>query len=157
MELRLPQDKLARLKQLVLTWCRKKECRKRDLLSVIGVLSHAYKVIKAGRSFLIRLIDLSKAAKRPEHFIRLNRQAKSDLEWWLTFANSWNGVSMMFNADKFQCSVAMALDASGMRGIKQKQMVPAKMAGQHARVPHHSERTSASCVGSSCLGQAIGR
>ena len=31
---------------------------KRDILSIIGVLSHACKTIIAGRSFLRRLIDL---------------------------------------------------------------------------------------------------
>ena len=73
MELRLLADKLARLRQLVTHWRGKKECRKRDLLSLIGVLSHACKVIKAGRSLVRRLIDLSKVVKYPDHFVRLNR------------------------------------------------------------------------------------
>jgi hypothetical protein len=112
----LPADKLARLRQLVAHWRGKKECRKRDLLSLIGVLSHACKVIKAGRSFLRRLIDLSKVVKHPDHFVRLNRQARSDLEWWHLFAASWNGVSIMFNANKLQCDLSIVSDASGNWG-----------------------------------------
>ena len=106
MELRLLADKLARLRQLVTHWHGKKECRKRDLLSLIGVLSHACKVIKAGHSLVRRLIDLSKVVKYPDHFVRLNRQARSDLEWLHVFAASWNGASIMFNANKHQCDLS---------------------------------------------------
>ena len=88
MELRLPADKLARLIQLTTRWRGKKECGKRELLSLIGILNHACKVIKAGRSFLRRLVDLSKLVKHPDYFLRLNR---------------WNGVSMMFTANRHLC------------------------------------------------------
>ena len=80
---------------------------------LISVLNHACKVIKAGRSLLRRLIDLSKVVK---YLVRLNRQARSDLEWWHLFASSWNGVSMMFNANMLQCELSMVSDASGNWG-----------------------------------------
>ena len=38
MELRLPEDKLRRLKVLIQQWKTKKSCTKRDLLSLIGQL-----------------------------------------------------------------------------------------------------------------------
>ena len=63
MEIRLPQDKLTRLKSDLAGWRGRKACKKRDLLSLIGVLSHACKAFRAGRSFLRRLIDLSMLAK----------------------------------------------------------------------------------------------
>ena len=116
MELRLPADKLARLIQLTTRWRGKKECRKRELLSLIGILNHACKVIKAGRSFLRRLIDLSKLVKHPDYFLRLNRQARSDIEWWHLFASSWNGVSMMFTANRHLCEKSVVSDASGKWG-----------------------------------------
>ena len=59
MEIRLPADKLARLVQSLNEWRGKKACCKRELLSIIGLLSHVCKVIRPGRSFLHRLIDLS--------------------------------------------------------------------------------------------------
>ena len=116
MELRLPADKLARLIQLSTRWRGKKECRKRELLSLIGILNHACKVIKAGRSFLRRLIDLSKLVKHPDYFLRLNRQARSDIEWWHLFASSWNGVSMMFTANRHLYEKSVVSDASGKWG-----------------------------------------
>ena len=60
MQLRLPEDKLAWLVELLQSWQRKKCCKKRDLLSLTGVLAHACKVIRPGWSFLRRLIDLGK-------------------------------------------------------------------------------------------------
>ncbi len=82
MELRLPKDKLAWLTSDLEGWRGRKACKKRDLLSLIGVLSHACKVVRAGRTFLRRLIELSVTAKKLEHFVRLSREARSDIEWW---------------------------------------------------------------------------
>ena len=40
MELRLPQDKLMNLRALLGSWRGRKACKKRDLLSLIGSLTH---------------------------------------------------------------------------------------------------------------------
>lgn len=63
-----------------------------------------------------RLIELGKTAKELHYFIRLNKEARSDLQWWSLFAKRWNGVSLMFNAGKVNCSVHMTSDASGSWG-----------------------------------------
>ena len=68
--IRLPVDKLARLVQSLKEWRGKKACRKRELLSIIGLFSHACKVIRPGRSFLCRLIDLSSKVSNLDHFVR---------------------------------------------------------------------------------------
>ena len=52
-ELRFPDSKLPRLKTLP-----KRVCRRRELESLIDLLNHACKVVRPGRSFLRRLIDL---------------------------------------------------------------------------------------------------
>ena len=44
-ELRLPDEKLTELQELITTWRGCKACRKRELLSLIGSLSHACKVV----------------------------------------------------------------------------------------------------------------
>ena len=61
LEIRLPQAKLQQLQTMLLAWRGRKVCRKRELLSLIGSLSHACKAVQAGRSFLRRLIDLEAA------------------------------------------------------------------------------------------------
>lgn len=49
LELRLPHEKLTQLKRMVKQWSYRKVCTKRELLSLIGHVSHACKVIKPGR------------------------------------------------------------------------------------------------------------
>lgn len=95
MVLRLPADKLTQL-QTLLKQCRgKKACTKRDLLSIIGSLSHVCKEVHPGRTFVRHLIDLAKLVKHPHHHLHLSREARSDLEWWFQFTTEWNGVSML--------------------------------------------------------------
>ena len=58
---------------------------------MIGSLSFACKVIKPGRMFLRRLIDLSTSVHRLNHHICLNAESRADINWWLEFLPSWNG------------------------------------------------------------------
>ena len=58
MELRLPLRKLEKLKWLVALWRVRKGCRKRDLQSLAGHLSHACNVVRPGRRFLRGIFGL---------------------------------------------------------------------------------------------------
>ena len=116
MELRLPQEKLTQLQRVLSQWRGKKVCLKRDLLSIIGSLSQACKVVKSGRAFVRHLIDLSKSAKRPHHHIRLSREPRSDIEWWYQFAGTWNGVSILRAQKQEQPHIVVTSDASGRWG-----------------------------------------
>ena len=95
MELRLPLDKLDRLKITIAHWRRKRSCTKWELLSLIGQLQYACKVVWHGRAFLCRMITLSTTAKKLHHRIRLNASFRLDLEWWAFFLPKWNGISIM--------------------------------------------------------------
>ena len=114
--IRLPADKLQDLKRLLRIWREKKACRKRELLSLLGILNHACKAVRAGRSFLRRLIDLSTSVKKLDHFIRLNVNARSDIEWWYQFAQTWNGVSLLSSLNKQSPAAIITSDASGSWG-----------------------------------------
>ncbi len=91
MEIRLPQEKLVQVRAELTSGRGKKSCKKRELLSLIGILSHTCKVVRAGRTFLRRLIDLSMVAEHLDHYVHLNREARSDIEWWFQFSGKWNG------------------------------------------------------------------
>ena len=65
LQLRLPAKKLSRLQSLIKLWQGKKSCVKRDLLSLIGQLQHASRVVKPDRTFLRRMIPLSTVATSP--------------------------------------------------------------------------------------------
>ena len=91
MSLRLPQEKLVELLGIIDSWAQRKKCQKRELLSLIGKLSFASKVVPSGRIFLRRLIDLSTTVKRLSHHIPINKEAREDIRWWAEFLPSWNG------------------------------------------------------------------
>ena len=68
-----------------------KKCLKRELLSLIGKLNFACRILPAGRIFLRRLIDLSTQARLAHHDVTMNCDARRDISWWLRCLPSWNG------------------------------------------------------------------
>ena len=114
--LRLPTDKLSRVKVLLAQWSTRKTCRRRQLESLVGTLQHACRVVKPGRAFLRRMIDLLRtpSATKAHHHIRLNGQFRADLQWWCTFAEHWNGVAMF--PYPAQPAFSVTSDASGSWG-----------------------------------------
>lgn len=115
-EIRLPRDKLERLRKLLAEWEGRKAGKKRELLSLIGSLQHASKAIRQGRSFLRRLITLSTVVEDLDKFVRLNISARSDIRWWSVFAAQWNGTSMLIRFDKANPQFVVTSDASGSWG-----------------------------------------
>ena len=67
-------------------------CTKGSLLSLIGKLAFACKVVRPGRIFLPCLIDLGTCL---HHHVTLNREAKADLNWWIAFLPTWPGTSLL--------------------------------------------------------------
>ena len=97
METRLPHDKLERMCNMISTWLKKKKATKREILSLVGLLQHATKVVQCGRPFLSRMYATAVKVKQLDYYTRLNRDFRSDLHWWNTFLVSWNGLSLLRN------------------------------------------------------------
>ena len=119
-DLRLPEDKLGRLQSLLHQWGSRKVCTRKELESLIGMLNHACKVVRAGRSFLRRMIDLlhsrsSENRHREAVPIRLNTEFQADLAWWQSFVSCWNGTSFLPNPHQLPVH-QVASDASGHWG-----------------------------------------
>ena len=95
MEVRLPQAKLQRIQRLIHGWLRRKACQKRELESLLGHLQHAATVVRPGRMFVRRLIELVSTFRNKSHWIRLNESTHSDIYWWHSFIEEWNGISIM--------------------------------------------------------------
>ena len=111
-ELCLPADKLDHLRTLLHQWGNKAACSRLELESLIGLLNHACKVVMSGRSFLRRMIDLLHAVPSSQPINRLNCGFRSDLAWWSTFINQWNGVSFLPPPSSLP-SLEITSDASG--------------------------------------------
>ena len=75
-------------------WKTKKSCRRKDLESLLGHLSHAPSVVRPGRTFLWKLFTLLHGTRAPHHFTHLSAGARADLAWWWCFLQSWNGSSL---------------------------------------------------------------
>ena len=111
MVVRLPEEKLQRILSIVREWSGRKACKRRDLESLLGHLQHAATVVRPGRTFVRRLIELLSTVQSRDRWIRLNAAARSDLGWWLHFMEGWNGVSMMPRSS--WPSLSLETDASG--------------------------------------------
>ena len=121
MQARLPQDKLAALREelshfkLLHASCLR--CTKRQLLSLIGKLAFSCKVIPAGYFFLRRLLDTAHSVKGLEKQVPIMLDTCKDVEWWLAFVSRWNGIAFFLEpnwtpAHEFQ----LFTDASGHLG-----------------------------------------
>ena len=113
---RLPKAKLADLKRLLAVWSGIPQCTKRELLSLVGSLSFAAKVVKPGRTFLRRLIDLSTSVRELSDIVVIDKDAREDIKWWSTFAPDWNGVGFFQDSLVSSSHLKLYTDAS-VRGI----------------------------------------
>ena len=113
----LPQRKLEQYKTELWEWRHKRACKKRELLSLIGKLAHACKVVRPGRIFLRRMIETSCAVDRPDFWVRLDEGFRSDLWWWISFLELWNGKGRLSHpGEGYSHQVVMSTDASGNWG-----------------------------------------
>ena len=128
-ELRLPVDKLTRLRTLLQQWgsTRKSSCSRSELESLIGHLNHACKVVRSGRSFLRRMLDLLHAVRPSQPVIRLNHGFRSDLAWWSTFITMWNGVSFPDHLIFLSLRLHLMRLAPGDVGLVLQLLVPNSM------------------------------
>ena len=113
----LPNDKLKRIHNLLAAWLKKKKATKREILSLVGLLQHATKVVKSGRTFVARLYSEAARLRCLSFFTCLSKGFQSDLRWWQLFVQAWNGVSFL------ECSptlwppdACIETDASGSWG-----------------------------------------
>ena len=113
-EIRLPEAKLAHIRELVSGWRGKHSGRYKDLESLLGHLSHAATVIRDGRIFLRHLFSILAASRSQHHFVHLNKSAQADLSWWACFLHHWNGHSFFPRLDAPTTHVYT--DASGSFG-----------------------------------------
>ena len=87
----LPQDKLLLLKEFLIDFSSKCRASKRQLQKLAGKLNWACKVIYGGRTFLRRILDQMSALKSPHAKLKLSPEFFKDLQWWITFLETFNG------------------------------------------------------------------
>lgn len=115
MEIRLPEDKLVKLKDKLAYIAKRKKVTVGELLSLIGFLKFACAVVTPGRAYLMRIIDITIGLKKTPHRRRLSKEARSDIKAWYIFADGFNGKGL-FLSDTWESLVQLNLftDASNL-------------------------------------------
>lgn len=97
MQASLPQDKLSRIRAAIKSWSAATTVSKRDLLSLLGHLNFAMRIIPHGRSFVSRLLVLANSVKNLRDTVVLDEGCRSDLRFWALLCDEWNGISFFYN------------------------------------------------------------
>ena len=95
MEVRLPAEKLDKLRLELVKMQNKRKPTLQELQSLIGLLNFAYSVVVPGRAFLRRIIDLTLGIKKSYHYRSLNLSARADISAWLFFIENFNGRALI--------------------------------------------------------------
>ena len=97
MEARLPKNKVERIRSVLMSFLNRKACTKQELLSLLGHLNFASRVIYPGRAFVSYLITLSTTVKSLYHHVKLTTECRLDIKMWALFLEQWNGVSFFLD------------------------------------------------------------
>lgn len=90
-EVRLPEDKLTSLKEVLSRFMCKRTATLQELQSLIGLLNFACAVVPRGRTFLRRIINLTRGIQKPHHHRNLDKESRADLKAWSIFIDKFNG------------------------------------------------------------------
>ena len=120
MQASITQERKAEIVQALLKLRGKRTCTKKLLLSVIGKLAFACKVVPPGRIFLRRLIDLSTTVGPIHHNVTINQEARKDIQWWIDFLPDWTSTSLFREP---HWTTAYDMDRQGIRSILGGKMV----------------------------------
>jgi hypothetical protein len=109
----------------------------------MGQLQHACRIVRAGRTFLRGMIDLSMVPRELDHWVRLNRGFQSDLHWWDVFLEQWNRVGMCSGVVQKPPSDTITSDALGggvaWRSQRGGEVVPILLALGVGASQHYSQ------------------
>jgi hypothetical protein len=108
LEAHLPRDKLQKCVEFISEFLRRKKVTLRKIQSLVGLLNFACSIVTPGRAFLLQLIDLTHGVRLSHHRIKLNGEAKEDLNIWLSFLSTFNG-RLFFLDDRWQNSSQLNL------------------------------------------------
>ncbi|KAK3084124.1 hypothetical protein FSP39_008557 [Pinctada imbricata] len=88
---RIPDDKLNKLKEELSRMLNKKKTTLKELQSLTGLLNFCTRAIPAGRAFNRRFYDSMIGLSKFYHHVRINYEMKEDIRVWLMFLDFYNG------------------------------------------------------------------
>ena len=93
MLVRIPPEKLDKLKFMLDQVLSKKKMALKELESITGLMAFCSRAIISARAFIRRFYDLIASVKngKPYYTVRLNSEVKADARVWLNFLDQFNG------------------------------------------------------------------
>lgn len=117
MTLSLDAERVGELKQLLAEWMTKFTASRQELQKLCGLLNFASFVVRSGRTFFARILDqlrrIPASASALDKFPIEGPNFHLDIKWWLTFIDSWNGISLLPPPSNSQPTVIVETDACG--------------------------------------------
>ena len=98
MTLSLPFDKLENVRELISSFLQKKSATKLELQRLAGNLSHCSTIIRAGKTFSRRVINIIKYFPLNRRTVRLLSEFYADLLWWSAFSQMFNGTGQIIKS-----------------------------------------------------------
>ncbi len=91
----LPDEKLAKAKELINNVLSTKKTNVKTIQKLTGYLICCLRIIPSGRPFLRRLYDLTKGNKTSFYKVRISEEIKQDLLVWKMFFNRFDGKTLI--------------------------------------------------------------
>jgi hypothetical protein len=91
----LPQAKLGKFAELIDSVLGSNRISLKNLQALAGKLNWASSVIRGGRTYLRRILDVMKPLKKGRHKLKITAGMRQDLLWWKQFLCVFNGKRMI--------------------------------------------------------------
>ncbi len=88
--LSLPTDKVVKFMDLLKDFSVRKRASLRQMQSLAGRLNWASQVVRGGRTYLRRVLDLMKPLREPHHKVLLGAGFQADIQWWINYLQVFN-------------------------------------------------------------------
>ena len=98
LSLSLPEPKLMELKHLLDSFKSKVRASKKQLQSLAGKLNWACRVVRGGRVYLRRVLNLMNLLNLSHHKTKLSVSFLDDIDWWIECLDTFNGKCMFNNS-----------------------------------------------------------
>ena len=98
-QVKVPAEKLEKLRLQLQQAASKQYLTVKQAQSLVGSLNFVCRAVAPGRTFLRRLIDLTKGIADPNKIVRVGIGAQEDIAMWRNFLDEFNGISMFREAN----------------------------------------------------------
>lgn len=113
LECRLPEDKLVAFQAEIRGMMRLHKVQLRTLLSLLGKLNFACRILPMGRVFCRRLSASTAGITAPTHYVHLRREHREDLRIWHVILDDFNGMALWMSGPVSNFDLKLYTDAAG--------------------------------------------